>query len=62
MDHRTLGYLLHGWVLLAVAAGMSLIAFGNTILATVGAVLIILGLVSLMPAFRYYWWTGESAQ
>lgn len=60
MENRTLGYLLHGWVLLAVAAGMALIAFGNTILATVGAVLIIVGVVSLMPAFRYYWWTEES--
>jgi hypothetical protein len=62
MDNRTLGYLLHGWVLLAIATGMVLIAFGSTILPTVGAVLIIVGIISLMPAFRYYWWTDESTQ
>ncbi|MEF8783637.1 MAG: hypothetical protein V5A39_09100 [Haloarculaceae archaeon] len=62
MDNRTLGYLLHGWVLLTIATGMGLIAFGSTILPTVGAVLIIVGIISLMPAFRYYWWTDESTQ
>lgn len=57
MDARTLGLLLHGWTVVAVAIGSGLIAFFDSVLlARVGAVIIMLGLVSLMPAFNYLWW------
>lgn len=61
MDHRTLGYLLHAWVVVAVAAGSGLIILSSmTVVRALGTVLIIVGLVSLMPAFRYLWWGPES--
>jgi uncharacterized membrane protein len=60
MDSRTIAYALYGWVATAVVVGSVLIVFGSTLLATVGAVVIIVGLVSLMPAFSYLWWESES--
>lgn len=56
MDSRTIAYALYGWVVLAVAIGSTLIVFGSTLLARIGTVIIILGLISLMPAFKYLWW------
>jgi len=60
MDERTIAYALYGWVVVAVTLGSVLIIFGSTLLATVGAVVIIVGLASLMPAFNYLWWESES--
>lgn len=56
MDSRTLARALYGWVVVAVAIGSVLIVFGSTLMARVGTVTIIIGLISLMPAFRYLWW------
>lgn len=61
MDHRTIGYLLHAWVVVAAAVGSGLIVLtSTTTVRALGTVLIIVGLVSLMPAFRYLWWGPES--
>jgi uncharacterized membrane protein len=60
MDSRTIAYALYGWVATATVVGSVLIVFGSTLLATVGAVVIIVGLVSLMHAFSYLWWESES--
>jgi uncharacterized membrane protein len=60
MDSRTIAYALYTWVVVAVATGSTLIIFGNTLMATVGAVVIIVGLASLMPAFSYLWWEDGS--
>ncbi len=63
MDARTIGLLFHAWVVVAVAIGSGLIAFFDSVLlARVGAVVIMLGLVSLMPAFNYTWWEAESTE
>jgi len=61
MDSRTIAYALYGWVVVAVATGSVLIISGTTLMARVGTVIIIIGLVSLMPAFSYLWW-DESAE
>jgi uncharacterized membrane protein len=60
MDERTIAYAIYGWVVTAVILGSALIVFGTTLLATIGTVVIILGLISLMPAFNYLWWKPES--
>lgn len=63
MDDRTIGYLLHVWVAVSVLVGIGIIIFtSSTLLTRIGTVVIILGLVSLMPAFRYMWWGSESAE
>lgn len=63
MDDRTIGYLLHVWVVVAVLVGIGIIIFtSSTLLTRVSTVLIILGLVSLMPAFKLTWWGSESAE
>jgi len=59
MDPRTISYVLYAWVVVAVALGSALIIFGNTLMATVGAVVIIIGAVSLMPAISYRYWGNE---
>jgi len=62
MDDRTIGYLLHVWVVVAVFVGIgTIIVTSSTLLTRISTVLIILGLASLMPAFRYLWW-GESTE
>ncbi|MFB6353690.1 MAG: hypothetical protein ABEJ92_06345 [Halobacteriales archaeon] len=53
MDPETLGTLLEVGVLLAIPLGIGLIFFGSALLAGVGVVLVILGLIGLMPALRY---------
>jgi uncharacterized membrane protein len=60
MESRTLAQALYGWVVVAVAVGSVLIVFGNRLTARIGTVIIIIGLVSLMPAFRYLWWDDSS--
>lgn len=63
MDDRTIGYLLHVWVVVAVLVGIGIIIFtSSTLLTRLSTVLIILGLVSLMPAFKFTWWGAESAE
>ncbi len=60
MDSRTIAYALYAWVVVAFAIGSILIIFGNSFTATAGTVVIIVGLVSLMPAFKYLWWEDSS--
>lgn len=60
MESRTIASALYGWVVLAVAIGSVLIVFGTALMARIGTVIIILGLVSLMPAFKYLWWEDGS--
>ncbi len=62
MDSRTVAYALYGWVVAAAVAGSVLIVFGNTLTARIGTVVIIVGLVSLMPAFRYLWWDDSAEE
>lgn len=62
MDQRILGYLLHVWVVVATLVGIGLVLSGVQLLVTVGTVVIIIGLISLMPAFRYTWWESESTE
>jgi len=42
------------WVAVALVFGVGFIAFAGPFLTAVGVVLVILGLVSLMPAFRNF--------
>lgn len=56
MESRTIAYALYSWVVVAVATGSVLIVFGTTLMARIGTVIIILGLISLMPAFSFLWW------
>ena len=62
MDGKTISYVLYLWVATAVVTESSLILFGSTFLTTAGTVLIIIGLVSLMPAMRYAWWDTETPE
>ncbi|MFB6309317.1 MAG: hypothetical protein ABEH35_08310 [Haloarculaceae archaeon] len=53
MDQRTLGYAFVVWVAVSIPVGVGLILFGGRIAAMVGAALIMIGLMSLMPAVRF---------
>ncbi len=62
MDSRTIAYALYGWVVVAAVTGSVLIVFGTTLMARIGTVIIILGLISLMPAFSFLWWEDSSEE
>lgn len=52
MNQSTIDILLRIWVLVAISIGVATIFLGDLVLTTIGVVLIILGLISLMPALR----------
>ena len=53
MSYDALSVVLWAWTLGAIGVGILLILTGlGTILGTVGVVLIILGLISIMPAMQ----------
>lgn len=54
MDHERLEWLLRLWVIVAVSGGILAVIFGGRSLAIVGVLLIVVGLISLMPAFHSY--------
>lgn len=54
MDHERLELLLQAWVVVAVLGGIVAVVVGRRYLAMVGVALIVVGLVSLMPALRGY--------
>lgn len=53
MDPDRLSNVLHGGVVLSIAAGIGLIIRAGPIWTGVGVVLVIAGLIGLMPALRY---------
>lgn len=54
MNQRWLAVLLPIWVVVAIVTGALLIPIGDLVITGIGVVLIILGLISLMPALYYY--------
>lgn len=54
VDGETVELVLRIWVLVAVASGIGLVIFGGQSVAIVGVLLIIVGIVSIMPAFQSY--------
>ena len=54
VDGDTVELILRVWVLVAVASGIAIVIFGGQTLAIVGVLLIIIGIVSIMPAFQSY--------
>lgn len=53
MSRKRVGTLFEFWVPAALIVGIAGILVGRTILTGIGVVLVILGLISLMPALRY---------
>lgn len=54
MDQRTLSRILPVWVVVANAVGIAFVIVGPPPLPIVGVLLIIVGLMSLMPAMQAY--------
>lgn len=54
VDGDTVELILRVWVLITVASGIAIVIFGGQTLAIAGVLLIIIGIVSIMPAFQSY--------
>lgn len=52
MKQRTFDLVVRAWVLVSIVVGVGLAISGDQTISTVGVVLIIFGLVSLLPALR----------
>lgn len=52
MHQRTFDLVVRAWVVVSLTVGVGLAISGDRVVSTVGVVLIIFGLVSLLPALR----------
>ncbi|MFB6192558.1 MAG: hypothetical protein ABEI11_04465 [Haloarculaceae archaeon] len=50
MDRETLGKLFVGWVIVASLVGTGLILISSPVLTGIGVILLILGIISIIPA------------
>ena len=53
MDARTKSILLLALTVVALAAGVGLVVVGTKLQATIGVVLVVIGLVAFMPAMNF---------
>ncbi|MFB6187506.1 MAG: hypothetical protein ABEI86_11660 [Halobacteriaceae archaeon] len=52
MDESLYNNTLRGWVIISLILGVGFIIFGDTLLTTVGVVLVVIGLISLIPVVK----------
>lgn len=62
MDANRIKNLLQVWVVVALVAGVGAILLGRALMTAIGVVLVILGLMSLMPAIRFWLKTTDAAR
>ncbi|MFB6146119.1 MAG: hypothetical protein ABEJ08_00345 [Halobacteriaceae archaeon] len=61
VDGDTISTVFRAWVIVSLVAGTASIIFGGPMVTVVGVVLIIVGLMSLMPALRDFVVESESS-